>query len=151
MTVRLMPPLLMACFLVSLFAWFGVDIQKRTEGLSTTQKVASIGSASFTIMTIVALFVRAAMCTAEWQWMLEVCYRATGCHWFQPSACPQLSQSSVKDRLPVMANAPSLPMEASVTMGISLNACDQADTGTASPSASPSSMDSSTFEEWKKK
>lgn len=149
MTVRLMPPLLMACFLVSLFAWFGLDVQKKTEGLSTTQKVASIGSASFTIMTIVALFVRASMCTGEWQWMLQTCYRTTGCQWFQPSAFPQ--QSSVKERLPVMANAPSLPAEASVTVGVDLDACDKADIGTASPPTSPSSMDSSTFEEWKRK
>lgn len=63
--VRLIPPCLILLFLAALAAWFGFDLLHNQPGLTTTQKVASIGSATFTVMTIVALLVRAAMCTVD--------------------------------------------------------------------------------------
>lgn len=139
---------MIVCFLIGLFAWFGVDVQKKTEGLSTTQKVASIGSASFTIMTIVALFVRAAMCTGEWQWILQMCGNVTG--WSQLTSL-QRQQPVVKDKLPVIATAPALPFQASSKADNALGSECIASAGNINVPSSPSSVDSSTFEEWKKK
>ena len=84
--VRLIPPCLILIFLTALAVWFGVDLFHHQPGLTTTQRVASIGSATFTVMTIVALFVRAAMCTAEWQWTLHAFYCITGWLWLKPMA-----------------------------------------------------------------
>lgn len=71
-------------FLSALGVWFGENLVHYQPGLTTTQKVASIGSATFTIMTVVALVVRAAMCTGEWQWTLHACYCITGWRWLKP-------------------------------------------------------------------
>ena len=49
-----------------------------------TQQVASIGSATLTVVAVIALLVRAVMCTAEWQWGLQVCHCMTGWSWFKP-------------------------------------------------------------------
>lgn len=146
--VRLIPPCLIACFLIGLFAWFGVDLQQETEGLSTTQKVASIGSASFTLMTIVALFVRAAMCTGEWQWLLQMCDRLTG--WDLLQQKQQQQQPAARDMLPVFTAAPALPIQA---IGIPEKCLDSGcnhHNQTVSIPSSPDSMNSSTIEEWKK-
>ena len=124
-------------------------MQKKTDGLSTTQKVASIGSASFTVMTIVALFVRAAMCTGEWQWILHACYRLTGCRWLHPTPL-QWQQSPMKDKPSVMAVASSMPDEATCSLDLALDTTTKADADRDSLPSSPGSMDSSTFEEWKK-
>ena len=90
--VRLLPPCLILLFLTALAAWFGFDLLHNQPGLTTTQKVASIGSATFTVMTIVALFVRAAMCTGEWQWTLHTCYCVTGWCWLKPRVCHRQQQ-----------------------------------------------------------
>ena len=49
-----------------------------------TQQVASIGSASLTVVAVIALLVRAVMCTAEWQWGLQICHCITGWSWLKP-------------------------------------------------------------------
>ena len=71
-------------FLSALGVWFGENLIHYQPGLTTTQKVASIGSATFTVLTVVALVVRAAMCTGEWQWTLHACYCITGWRWLKP-------------------------------------------------------------------
>ena len=82
--VRLIPPCLIVIFLSAFGVWFGMNLIHHQPGLTTTQKVASIGSATFTVMTVVALVVRAAMCTGEWQWTLHACYCITGWWWLKP-------------------------------------------------------------------
>lgn len=119
--VRLIPPCLILLVLSALAAWFGSDLLHNQPGLTTTQKVASIGSATFTVITVVALLVRAAMCTAEWQWTLHTSYCVTGWYWLKPmpqhsrhlQQQQQLSQQlrpELNDAAPfVLDKVPSIP------------------------------------------
>ena len=82
--VRLLPPLLVVAFLTALATWFGSDLLRRQTGLTMTQQVACIGSATLTVVAVIALLVRAVMCTAEWQWGLQICHCITGWSWLKP-------------------------------------------------------------------
>lgn len=156
--VRLIPPFLILLFLTALAVWFGVDLIHHQPGLTTTQKVASIGSATFTVMTVVALFVRAAMCTAEWQWTLHACYCITGWHWLKPMARhspglqkyhqqqqqQQQQQQEHEDESYVLDTVPSIPQpSASEAASADKYTLDRA-------SDSPRSFDGSDFEDVKK-
>ena len=96
--VRLIPPCLILVFLSALAVWFGVNLIHHQPGLTTTQKVASIGSATFTVLTVVALFVRAAMCTGEWQWTLHACYCVTGWRWLKPMPRQRLRSKQLQQQ-----------------------------------------------------
>ena len=160
--VRLIPPCLILLFLTALAAWFGFDLLHNQPGLTTTQKVASIGSATFTVMTIVALLVRAAMCTGEWQWTLHACYCVTGWCWLKPTShqkqppqqqqLPQQQQQQQQHHRPLQSNhASSETDEApSVLQPCSSEAASADNYRLESASSSPLSLDGSEFEDIKK-
>ncbi len=157
--VRLIPPCLILLFLTALAAWFGFDLLHNQPGLTTTQKVASIGSATFTVMTIVALLVRAAMCTGEWQWTLHACYCITGWCWLKPTSHQkqppqqqQLPQQQQQQHRPLKSNAASSVTDEaqSALQPCSSEAASADNYQLESASSSPLSLDGSEFEDIKK-
>jgi len=154
--VRLIPPCLILLFLAALAAWFGFDLLHNQPGLTTTQKVASIGSATFTVMTIVALLVRAAMCTGEWQWTLHACYCITGWCWLKPTShqkqLPQQQQQQQQQHKPLQSIAAlSVTDKAPSVLRPSSSEAASADIyQLESASSSPLSLDGSEFEDIKK-
>ena len=153
--VRFIPPCLILLFLTALAAWFGFDLLHNQPGLTTTQKVASIGSATFTVMTIVALLVRAAMCTGEWQWTLHACYCITGWYWLKPTShqkqAPQQQQQQQQQRPLQSIAALSVAEKApSVLQSPSSDVASADKYQLESASSSPLSLDGSEFEDIKK-
>ncbi|DBA85637.1 hypothetical protein WJX77_003593 [Trebouxia sp. C0004] len=158
--VRLIPPCLILLFLTALAAWFGFDLLRNQPNLTTTQKVASIGSATFTVMTIVALLVRAAMCAGEWQWTLHACYCITGWCWLKPTSqrkqSPQQQQLSQQQQQrqqqhrPLHSNAASRVTDDPSILQPSRSEASADSCQLESASSNPLSLDGSEFEDIKK-